>query len=71
MHYRDISPNLPPLESDLLERDEDGGDYDRAAHVEHLRTALAHCEECVRHLGKAIDALQFDPDVDTNPEGEP
>jgi hypothetical protein len=22
------------------------------------------------HLGEAIDALQFDPDVDTNPEGE-
>ena len=45
--------------------------YDRAAHVKHLRTALAHCEECARHLSKAIDALQFDPDVDTNPEGEP
>jgi hypothetical protein len=22
------------------------------------------------HLGKAIDALQFDPDVDTTPEAE-
>jgi hypothetical protein len=46
-----------------------GQGYDRAEHVEHLREALSHCEACVRHLGKAIDALQFDPDVDANPEG--
>jgi hypothetical protein len=69
----------PPLPSDVMPDDLVDNEnspgyanqgYSRSEHAGHLRTALAHCEASVRCLGKAIDALQFDPYVDANPEGE-
>jgi hypothetical protein len=75
--HRDYDGGHPPLPSDVMPdvTSEDdpgyaGQGYDRAEHVKNLRSALEHCEASARHLGKAIDALQFDHDVDTNPEGE-
>jgi hypothetical protein len=68
--HRDYDGGYPPLASDVMpeERDEDGGGYDSAAHVEHLRDALSHCEECAKHLRRAIDLIG--DNAPSNPEAE-
>jgi hypothetical protein len=64
MHYRDISPALPPLPEDLVTSEDSpaysGQGYSRTEHVRHLRNALEHCEAAVRCLGEAIDLTEND-----------
>ena len=59
MHYRDISPALPPLPEDLVTSEDSpaysGQGYSRTEHVRHLRTALDHCEAAAKCRSKAID----------------
>jgi hypothetical protein len=71
MRYRSGEPRLP---SDLVTSADDPGyaaqGYDRAEHVKHLHSALAHSEECVRCLTKALAALDDEPiqdDLDIEP----
>jgi hypothetical protein len=79
MYYRD----LPPVTGEDDDGYANQG-YDRAAHVKHLRTAHEHAAEAARCLRRALDMLdaedetpdpgdvdpmEFDDDVDANPEG--
>jgi hypothetical protein len=61
MHYREISPALPPLPADLVTSEDDpsyaGQGYSRSARAEHLKEAHFHAREAVKFLENAIDML--------------
>jgi hypothetical protein len=59
MHYRDVSPALPPLPADLATSEDQG--YDKAAHLDHLKRAHLHAKAAVKCLSKALAALDAEP----------